>query len=168
MNQEPIPPGMMMRSFLTVASSFVLAFLASVVSMFGIGLAFFPQFAEAFNKDPETFQSIMETDPSSAIPPLMFWAIVIVTALACLAVGWYAVKTAPFAHFPHAIFVAILLFIFYLQTAIADPPEKKSMTLIYMIVFPLAILIGAKLTINRSSIQHSSEDSQLLSESGDV
>ena len=165
MNQDPIPPGMMARSFLTVASSLVLVVIASIVCMFGIGLAFFPQFAKFFNEGPEALKAVMETNPTAAIPPLMFWSAVFATAIICLVIGWYVIKTAPFAHFPHAIFVAVLLFIYYLQMAIGDPEGKKSMTLIYMFVYPLAILVGAKMSINRLVQQHASEDSQLLDES---
>lgn len=149
MSQDPLPPGMMLRSFLTVASAIVLSVIAMIVCMFGIGLTFFPQFAECFNAGPEALKAVMETNPEKAIPSLMFWVVVAASVLANMAIGFYVIKTAPFSHFGHAIFVAVLLFIYYLQMAISDPPGKKSMTLIYMVVFPLALLVGAKWSINR-------------------
>ena len=156
MANEQIPPGMMLRSFLTVCSSIILTVIALIASMFIIGLSFFPEFKKAF--DDDTLQTVMENNPEVAIPSLMFWIVVGVTTIACLAVGWYIIKTAPFSQFAHAIFVAILLFLYYLQMASADPPGKKSMTLIYMFVFPLAILIGAKLTNDREAKKHAVEN----------
>lgn len=162
MDQGPIPPVMMMRSFLTVGSSFIIIMIGSIVAMFGIGLAFFPNFAEKFNAGPEVLGEAMKNNPGELIPPLMFWPAVILTVLVCILVGWYIIKTAPFAHFPHAIFVAILLFIYYLQMAIADPPGKKSMTLIFMVAYPLAVLVGAKFAINRIVQNHEPDENDML------
>jgi len=165
MSQEPIPPGTMLRSFLTVASSLVLTMVAWITAMFGLGLTCFPQFKKYFDAGDEALEAVMRNNPEDAIPPLMFWSVVLLTALACLAIGYYIIKTAPFSHFAHAIFVAVLLFIFFLQTAISDPPAKKSMTLVYMIVFPMAILIGAQWTLNRIVRKRESEEAPLLDES---
>ena len=158
MSQDPLPPGMMLRSFLTVGSAFILSVIALIVCIFGIGLGFFPQFAECFNADPEAFQAVMKTNPEKAIPPLMFWIVIGLSLLANMMIGFYVIKTAPFSHFGHALFVAVLLFIYYLQIAIADPPGKKSMTLIYMVAFPLALLVGAKWTINQIVRKYNSEE----------
>ena len=158
MSQDPLPPGMMLRSFLTVASAFVLSVIALIVCVFGIGLSFFPQFAECFNAGPEALKAVMENNPEQAIPSLMFWIVVALAVLAHMLIGFYAIKTAPFSHFGHASFVAVLLFIYYLQMAISDPPGKKSMTLIYMVAFPLALLVGAKWTINQMVRKYNSEE----------
>ena len=88
----------------------------------------------------------------------MFWIVVALAVLAHMLIGFYAIKTAPFSHFGHASFVAVLLFIYYLQMAISDPPGKKSMTLIYMVAFPLALLVGAKWTINQMVRKYNSEE----------
>lgn len=157
---------MMLRSFLTVASAIVLTVIALITFTFGIGLTCFPQFAECFEAGPEALAAAMSTNPEKVIPPLMFWSVVSLTALASMAVGFYVVKTAPFSHFAHAGFVAVLLFIYYLQMAISDPAGKKSMTLIYMVVFPLAVLVGAKWTVNRAIKKYESEDEKLLDSAG--
>jgi len=155
---EQLPPGMMFRSFLTVCSSLVLHGIALVAATFGIGCAFFPKFKETFDAGPEALSEAMQNNPGELIPPLMFWSVVGVTVLASLVIGWYVVRTAPFSQFPHAIFAAVLLFLYYLQMAMADPPGKKSMTLVYMIAFPLAILIGAKWSVSRGVGQYDPED----------
>ena len=88
--------------------------------------------------------------PHAAIPQAMFWMMVAGNFIACLGVGWLVAKTAPFAKFPHAVFLAVLLFIMFSQIVIADPPAKKRMDIIYMGALPIAILLGAKRAVDRS------------------
>lgn len=150
MFENPLPPIMMLRSFLTVGSGYVLSLLSFFAILVILGYAFFPEFVEFLDLDKQTQETIMETNPETAIPPTMFWLTVVLTSIACTAIGWLVIRTAPFAPFPHAIFLAVLMFIYYLQIAIADPAPKKSMTIVYMIAFPIAVLVGAKLATGRS------------------
>jgi hypothetical protein len=145
MSNQTLPPGLLLRSFLTVASGYVLCIISMSSIMVTLGYLGFPSFIEFLDLDIETQQTIMETNPDTAIPPTMFWLTVGLSSIACMAIGWLVVKTAPFAPFPHAAFLAVLLFIYFLQTALADNGPKKSMTLVYMLAFPLAIFIGARL-----------------------
>jgi hypothetical protein len=151
MSQEPIPPMLILRSFLTVASGYALSIMSLMGIAMGLGYAFFPEFIQFLELDPETQKNIIADDPATAIPTLMFGSLVVLNALACFAIGWFVIKTAPFAHFYHAVFLAILMFISYLQIAIADPPAKKTLTLICMIVFPMAVLLGAKWAFSRNA-----------------
>jgi hypothetical protein len=144
---------MLLRSFLTVASGYVLCLMCFVAIMIGLGYGFFPEFVEFFDLDKQTQEAIMENNPETAISRTMFLSMIALTSIACMGVGWLVIKTAPFAHFPHAVFLAVLLFIYFLQMALADPPLKKSMTLAYMIAFPIAILIGAKWAYNRGLVE---------------
>jgi hypothetical protein len=41
------------------------------------------------------------------------------------------------------------MFVMHLQTIIQDAPEKKTMTLIFLLCFPISLLIGAKISANR-------------------
>ena len=145
MTHPPLPPGMMLRSFLTVGSGYVLSTMSLFAIAYGLGHAFFPDFIEFLNLDKASQDTVMANNPEQAISRTMFWCLVGLNSLACIGVGWLVVKTAPFAHFPHAIFLTVLLFLNYLQIAIADPPAKKSLTLVYMVAFPIAIMIGANI-----------------------
>lgn len=141
----------MLRSFLTVASGYALSIMSFMGIAIGLGYAFFPEFIEFLELDSDTQQNIMADDPTAAIPSVMFWTLVVLNSLACFAIGWFVIKTAPFAHFYHAIFLAILMFISYLQIAIADPPAKKTLTLVCMIAFPLAVYLGASWAFGRNA-----------------
>ena len=133
-----------------MGSGYVLSILSFLAILWILGYAFFPGFVEFLDLDKQTQETIMETNPETAIPPMMFWSAVVLNSIACIAIGWLVIRTAPFAPFPHAVFLTVLLFIYYLQLVIADPPPKKAMTIVYMIAFPIAILTGAKLAIGRS------------------
>ena len=132
MTERSIPPGMMFRSFLTVASGYVLTQILFFLIAYILGLMFFPEFIAFFNLDKAAQQTMMENNPHDAIPKGMFWAMLAGNFVACWGVGWLVAKTAPFAKFPHAVFLAVLLFIMFMQIVIADPPPKKWMDIIYM------------------------------------
>ena len=160
MNEQSIPPGAMFRSFLTVASGFVLVWIMFALIAYFLGVLFFPEYVEFLYLEPAAQQAMMETDPHAAIPRAMFWAMVVCNFLACMGVGWLVAKTAPFAKFPHAVFLAVILFIMFMQIVIADPPAKKRMDIIYMGALPIAVLLGAKRAIDRSYARESEAESE--------
>ncbi len=132
-----------------MGSGYVLSILSLIAILVVLGYGFFPQYVEFQGLDAQARDTIMETNPESAIPPMMFWSVVLLNSIACIAIGWMVIRTAPFAPFSHAVFLAVLMFINYLQLVIAQPQKQKSMTIVFMMVFPVAVLIGAKLAIGR-------------------
>ncbi len=134
----------MFRSFLTVASSYVLTQILFFGSAYFLGSLFFPQFMDFFHLDEAAQLKMMAENPQAAIPIPMFWWMVVLNSIACVAVGWLAAKTAPFGKFQHGIFLAVLLFVMFLQVVVADPLAKKWMDLVYLAVLPVSVLVGAK------------------------
>ena len=132
-----------------MGSGYVLSFMSFFTILVVLGYAFFPEHIEFLNLDIQTQETIMETNPEAAIPPIMFWSMVVLNSIACLAIGWLVIRTAPFAPLPHAVFLAVVMFISYLQLVIEQPQKQKSMTIVIMIAFPVAVLVGAKLAIGR-------------------
>ncbi len=151
MNPQSIPPGTMFRSFLTVASAYVMVLFLLIGTTIALGAMFFPEFMAFFEMDEVAQKRMMAEDPKQAIPIAMFWSIVVVNVLTCFGVGVYVVKTAPFASFAHAVFLAVLLFVYFLQIVIQDPAAKKWMDIVYMGAFPIAVLYGAKWALERES-----------------
>lgn len=149
MPEKDLTPVMLLRSFLTVASGYVLSIVAYVGILMILGVAFFPEFGEFMKLDKPTQDTVMQNNPETAISPMLFRLTVVGTSVACMAIGWLVIRTAPFAPFPHAVFLAVLMFVYYLQMSIADPPAKKSMTIVYMFAFPIAVLLGARLGLGR-------------------
>jgi hypothetical protein len=141
---------MMVRSFLTVGSAFVIFVFAFVAIAITLGYLYFPEFTKFFFElDVETQQQIMKDDPSKAIPRTMFLGLLGLVSAACFLIGAYVYWAAPFSRYSHVIFFAVLLLVYHLQMANADPAGKKTMTLIYLFVFPIAVLIGGKFAESR-------------------
>lgn len=158
MSHQPVPPIVILRSFLTVASGFALALISLLGIMWGLGHAFFPEFIEFLNLDETAQQNILANDPTVAIPTTMLWSVVVLNAIACFGIGWYVIRAAPFAHFFHGVILTVLMFVTYLQMAISNPPAQKTMSLIFMVVFPLATFLGAKWTYSRLTLAHDATD----------
>lgn len=145
MPQQTVPPTMMLRSFLTVGSGYISQWMLWAIFSVAIGTSFFPAFNAYFELDEAAQVEAMASDPWNVTPPLMFWMVTAATVLGSIGVGWFVFKTAPFAQFSHAIFVAVLVFINHLQMLISDSPAKKTMTMVYMVAFPIAIIVGARM-----------------------
>ena len=149
MSQPSLPPALLLRSFLTVASGYVMTWLSLVSTFYLLGYLMFPSFVNFLSLKVEERENIMVSDPWSVIPIPMFCLAVVFNCALCAGIGWLIVRTAPFAFFNHAVFVAVLMFVMHLQTIIQDAPEKKTMTLVYLLCFPVSLLIGAKISANR-------------------
>ena len=149
MSQPTLPPAMLLRSFLTVASGYVMTVLSLFSTFLLLGYLLFPSFVNFLNLTIEEQEKIMASDPWSVIPIPMFCLAVAFNCLLSAMIGWLVVRTAPFAFFPHAAFVAVLMFVMHLQTIIQDAPAKKTMTFVYLFCFPASLLIGAKISANR-------------------
>ena len=135
-----IPPLMMLRSFLTVGSGYILHMIVLFTATFLIG-QMFPEFLDYLRSDaPEAADEI---GPFGRMPVGMFWTVVIVVSAINLIIGAVAIWVAPFSPLAHACFIAAILFVNYLQNTIAATPEQKSMTLVFVFAFPISILVGA-------------------------
>lgn len=140
---------MLMRSFLTVASGYVMTVLSLFSTFLLLGYLLFPGFVKFLGLSVEEQENIMTSDPWSVIPIPMFCLAVVFNCALCALIGWLVVRTAPFAFLPHAVFVAVLMFVMHLQKIIQDAPAEKTMTLVYLLCFPVSLLIGAKISANR-------------------
>jgi hypothetical protein len=149
MSQPSLPPAMLLRSFLTVASGYVMTMLSLFSTFLLLGYLLFPGFVKFLGLSVEERENIMTSDPWSIIPIEMFCLAVVFNCALCALIGWLVVRTAPFAFFPHAVFVAVLMFVTHLQKIIQDAPAEKTMTLVYLLCFPVSLLIGAKISANR-------------------
>jgi uncharacterized membrane protein YbjE (DUF340 family) len=144
MVNQPIEPGLLLRSFLTVGSAYVLIWICFFVIITSLALLFYPQYVKFIELDPAAQQELMARNPQEAIPLSMFCIMVVLNFLCCIVVGWIVGKTAPFSHFAHGIFLSVLVFVMFLQIVISDPQAKKWMDIVYMGALPIGVLIGAR------------------------
>lgn len=167
MSNDPsgfIPPVLMLRSFLTLGSSLVLHVAAFLGVVYLVGM-FFPEYQAFLDLPAEQRENVQAMRPYEAIPKTMFAIVVVVSFFINALLGAYATRTAPFSHQTHSIFFAVLLFVFYLQRAGGEEPEKKSMTLILMVAMPIAIMLGGRYMYHRMLDRWQMEDA--VSEASD-
>lgn len=97
MSQPSLPPAMLLRSFLTVASGYVMTVLSLFSTFLLLGYLLFPSFVNFLSLAPEEQEKIMASDPWFAIPIPMFCLAVVLNCVLCAMIGWLVVRTAPFA-----------------------------------------------------------------------
>jgi hypothetical protein len=143
MTPSPFEPLMLFRSFLTVVSGFFAAQFVYLVIGLALGYLLFPEFLTFFGLDAAEQKRQIAENLSAVMPWRMFAAHAFVSFIALFFVGWLWTAWSPFAVFQHGMFIAILLFVWFLQNFVADPPSKKTMDAILMVTQPLAVLWGA-------------------------
>ena len=146
---QPLPPGMMFRSFMLIGGAYIVSFLLVCVAGFVIAKSFFPDSIAIINGDPAIYNSIMETEPEKVFPPEMLWMLLVVSAFSCAVLGYLVARTAPFGRFSHAVFFAAILFVHYLQLAIGAKPPLQTMLVLFMAASPVAALLGANFFLRK-------------------
>lgn len=150
-NSRMIPPGLMAKSFLVIAGCYLLF----IVFLFGTYLAlaavFFPEIFELLNEGPEAVKAASEADPESVWPRKLYWLWLATNSLLALMIGWTIGRIAPFGKFPHAVFLAILIFVSCLQQAIGAEQSIAWMFVLMMGALPIGVLYGASLAVNARS-----------------
>jgi hypothetical protein len=144
MNQPPIDPVVMFRSFLTVVSGFVLSGFVPLLIALGLGYLFFPEFMAFFQLDDAEQKKQAAENIWKFVPMRMLVILVILSFIAVYLVGWLSASWSPFAPFQHGLFIAILVFAWLLQGMIAAPANRKAMDLTFMMTLPIGILLGAR------------------------
>jgi hypothetical protein len=144
MDRSPFEPLMLFRSFATVVSGFVTCLMVYFGVALFLGYFFFPQFMDFLNLDTAAQRQMVEENIQAARPLAMFLSHLVLSLILFWFLGWLAAAVAPFAHFQHGLFIAILIFAWCLQTFVESPPSKKLMDLAEMILLPIPILYGAR------------------------
>lgn len=144
MDRSPFEPLTLFRSFMTVASGFILSQVVYFGLAFLLGYLFFPEFLAFFQRDEAEQQRQVAENIHGVIPVSMFIAHMFLCVIAFWFVGWLAAALAPRVHFQHGLLIAILVFAWFLQSFVSDPPSKKWMDFVQMILLPIPILFGAR------------------------
>lgn len=150
MNSAPIPPNLLFRSFLTVISSVLMAWFLLMIIMLALGFFVFTDFWEFHLSDPQQQSEMLEQNPEAGVPPTaMLISIVVLTAIAYFGLGYSVFLMAPVANLAHGLIVSVLVFVWLLQAFLSGSDDQKIFDLIYMLVFPIAIFLGANFASHR-------------------
>ena len=142
-----MPPMLMFRSFLTIASGVVGQWVIVAIA-WAVASSFFPEYQAAVAAVKDSGEAVTDAVISSMVPRTMLIAVVGIAGLLCVLLGMFIGLTAPFGRFVHTIFLAVIVGVNYLSGSMAAPQEKKIILLSYLLVLPLSILLGGYL-INR-------------------
>lgn len=149
-SMSPLPPGLLLRSFLLVASAYVV----NIMIIAGIGFVLlwtmFPDSFELFSRDPDEFNQIFEQDPERVYPRELLWMLLAVSVVVSFWTGYFVARMAPIARLPHSVFFAVILFVQYLQLAITASSSMQTMLVLFMAASPVAALLGAQWFLRRA------------------
>ena len=143
-DEHPVlSPPLLIRSFMTIASSSVACLL--VYAILGVALAamFFPNIWDAMTGD-QAGAGLGVSIPFAMLVP---W--IILQGICSIGIGWFTAKVSPFAPAKHGLILAIFLFIGWVQKVLASEPNTVVMNAAFTVVVPLAIAYGARMYCDR-------------------
>ena len=143
-----LPPRMLFFSFLLVGGGYVLSVVLLYLLGFGLALVLSPETMEAFANEPAIFQQQLENRAAEILPPKWYWPLLGLQSLACFGVGYAVTRLAPFAKLAHSVFLAMILCVSFLQSAVAAPAPIQWMHIGLMAAVPIATLLGGKLYLS--------------------
>ncbi len=139
----------MILSFFTVAIGYLISNFFWVGSFLLLILTpnVFPEVAAGWALPRAEFDQQWAADPTQFVPNNLFWIVFAVGLMGSFLAGYVAVKIAPFSRFGHVIFVAVVVFVSWLQQLVSgdSPDEFRWMILLSMISMALATVFGGKI-----------------------
>jgi len=154
-----LPPGLLFRSFLLVASAYVIHTLLLYAAAIGLLVLAFPESFEILCAEPEQFDRMLAEDPDRVYPRPLLWMVLGCITIVCVGLGYAVARLAPIAKFPHAILLAAILFVNYLLSAIDATDTLQRMLVLFMAASPIATVIGANLYLRQRSLHNQDQRS---------
>ena len=136
-----LPPQLLFKSFLIVGGGYLFTMLSWIVTYAILVSLFFPKCAELLSTRGEQ----LFAEPEIFLPTSLVLMVLAVHSITCALVGMVVSRISPFAKFNHVIFVAVAVFITFLQNSLNAPHELRLKFIAMLGAFPVAILIGAKI-----------------------
>jgi hypothetical protein len=136
-------PPLLIRSFLTIASSSVACLLIYAILGMGLAAVLFPDVSNAMLGEN------VKTDPDFAIPIALVVPWILLHVICCVGIGWVTARVAPFAPDKHGLILAIFLFICWTQKVFESGPNRFGMNVAFTVAIPLAIAYGSRMYTDR-------------------
>jgi hypothetical protein len=143
-----MPPILMFRSFLTIASGLVAHWVILSGVTIAVAHGLFPEYVAEMMQANQPGEQVSAAVAFGAIPTAMHWIVIGIVSLLSIILGMLVGWSAPFGRLVHAIFLAVIVGVNFLSRSISAPQEEKVVMMTYVLIFPLAIFIGGYL-INR-------------------
>lgn len=146
METRRIPPGHLLAGFVLVAGPYLAIHLTLVGSLAIASRVGWPATFEWLTAEPLSAERFRD-EAAGKIPAGLFAVCAAAGAALSMISGWMIARTAVFAPTAHAVFLAVLLFVGFLQTVTAAPAAVRWMPLVLMGLLPVATLLGAKFSL---------------------
>ena len=140
-NQRPLIL-FLFRSFVLIAGSYVTYLFVMGASALLISLLFFPDAYAIMNSEPETFNQVLATEPARVFPTPLLLTMIGLGGLFSFIVGYLLTHLAQVGRFTQTIFLAVILFVQYLQLMIGADESLRWSMFLCMLVSPIAALLG--------------------------
>ncbi len=147
--QYHLPPKLLLHSFVLVTGGYLTSMALLLASGLGLILLFFPQTFSAIGSDPAEFELILEHQAGELFPMALMLPLALVGAASSFGVGFALARLAPFAKFGHTLFLAAILFVSLLQSALGAPAALQGKLLMVMALTSASVLLGAKVYLSR-------------------
>jgi hypothetical protein len=141
--QQRVPPRLFWRSFLLVVAGYLGCRWTELIVFFSVAKWRWPATYNIYFEKRLTPDEML-AEAAVVFPTALVWIAIAGASVAALLAGWWLFRAAPFGSLGHAVFLALILFVDFLQQSMQLPPLFKWMPLIKMAVYPLAVLIGAR------------------------
>ena len=142
-----LPPNLLFKSFLIVGGGYLFTMLSWIVTYAVLASIFFPKCVEFLsNLPPNSSNEDLFAEPDILMPMSLVLMVLAVHSITCMIVGFFISRISPFAKLNHVIFVAVAVYISFLQITLGSPHEFLWKFIAMMGVFPIAILLGAKIS----------------------
>ena len=123
-----------------ICQSVIVGAVTLVVAMY-----IFPEHLPNLAAAKETAEGLSDVPAYVPMPRAMLFTVAGIAGVLCVLLGIFIGLTAPFGRLVHTIFLAVIVGVNYLSGSLAATPDKKFVSMTYLLVFPLAILLGGYL-----------------------
>jgi hypothetical protein len=141
----------LLHSFLLVSTGYLAFMAAVVISSLVLARIFFSEALSIWNSEPDNFNAILAADPGRVFPQALKLVIVLLVTLAGFAIGYLVARLSRAGHQSHAVFLALILFVQFLQVLINAHEALRSSVLLCMVLAPIATLIGGSTGARRDA-----------------
>lgn len=141
---------LLLKSFMVVVFCYTLFMTGLAVIM---GAVFYEFFHAATDLEPEAFEEALAQDAANLFKRSRYLPFIALATAWSFATGFLVARLAPFSKMVHAAILVLLVVatFFVFATGEDTPAELQTVAMIMVPFGPIALIIGARLSIGRTS-----------------
>ncbi len=140
---QRVPPRIFLGSFVMIAGGYLACRMTEFIVFFTGAKFFWPETWAIYFRQRLTADD-MVAQAGTVFPTPLVWLSIAIATIGAVAIGAFIYRRAPFGAHGHVVFLALILFVDFLQQSMQLPALLKWMPLVKMAVYPMALLAGAR------------------------